>query len=454
MSKIKYFKRFRPHDLKNLASKLVVKNFKGGEILCDQGELCRNLFIIKNGQISLSKVIKKSTIDISEYPSILKEALSMMPETLEIEVKQKYNAGDVLLMTEILTSLPSKYRIRVMIPSQLYICTVFDLQRHVGMHVFGKVPDSDFFTSNDSDVLKHFVETKVWEKYKASMVNSHLLEIAKKNFYCDTKMRSNNQVSLAKIHEIDNKTKEYFKEKQEFFDIDKFQRYPLVKLSQQRHDQKIKNWERLKKESLSKNNEQSCPFSVSKYPTLKSLSPNKNPLPDIELNEESQNNEIPAKKPMIHNNYVNQLDDDHLDAIFKYQYKKIISAAYIPNKQTASAKILPVHRGTGELTFELPTKRTEEAELQSHATINRFQTISHLPKAFVLHSKASSKYGIKTLTALNHYRTNSVADVVSNQKSLNKSPYFTSSASPTLKSLNFHKHHRSMSSQITKLAVN
>lgn len=316
LTKIKYFARLRPPTIKALASKLVVKNFKGGHMLCDQDELCRNLYIIKNGQVALKRVINKQSVDTSNFPQILKEELSKMPDQVEVEVKLKYNSGDILLLNEIQTSASSKYRIRVVLPSQLYVCTYFDLQRHVGIDQFEKVADSDYFTSDDADILKHHVETCLWKQYRSTVVDNHMFEITKKQFYTCSALRSNNQVTLGRTKEVDSRAKRYFKTKQEFFDIDKAQKLPFLSNKSALEN---KPTGKLTHEGVQAGNLEPELSRAS----VESLRRSKLPTRLNSIHE--------ADKKMV-NEYTNELNDEHLNAIFKYQYKKIVSMAFENHK--------------------------------------------------------------------------------------------------------------------------
>lgn len=328
LTKIKYFARLRPPTIKALATKLVLKNFKGDHILCDQDDLCRNLYIIKNGQIGLKRVINKHKIDTSTFPKLLKEQLDKLPDEIETDVKLKYNSGDILLLNEIQNSLPSKYRIRVIIPSQLYVCTHFDLQRHVGLDKFSRVSDSDYFISNDIDILKHHVESILWKQYKSNVVDNHMLEVTKKQFYTKSAIRSNNQVSLGRAKEMDIRAKMYFQTKQQFFDIDKALKLPfLTKQPELGHARK------LTQDSLPK-------WNIDKeFSKVSQASFRQTKIQEESISEDEIKNS-PIKTRLPHHNhtneYANDLDDEHLNAIFKYQYKRIVSMAFDTHKSNAN----------------------------------------------------------------------------------------------------------------------
>ena len=126
---VKYFKHFKEPDLKTLASKLILRNCKNNQMLCDQGEQCRNLFILKNGQIILTRIVDTQKVDLSEFPPVLIQKLKQLPEKIEIEVKTKYHSGDILLLTEVLNGRQSKYRLKSGLPSQIFFFTSYHLKK-------------------------------------------------------------------------------------------------------------------------------------------------------------------------------------------------------------------------------------------------------------------------------------------------------------------------------------
>ena len=316
-----------------MASKLVIKNCKLGDILCDQNEICRNLYIIKNGQISLCRLIKKESIDTSNYPISLLKQMSKVPDTVEIEVKLKYNPGDLLLVTEILTGDPSKYRVRIKIPSQVYMCTVFDIVRYIGMEKFRKIPDADFFEVNDADLFRYHVESQIWDQYRESVVGEELNAIQNKIYFCNSKNRT--QHGSVKHFRVNPTLTEYFKSKQEFFAPPdgimaklRAKKRSTASLHDCHEDEKI--------EELSLVRQEPSSLMRLSYSKLRTTTPSRAYPHTINEVKDSEDDNIEADEPkpkrILHNMYTNNLDDDHLAAIYKYQFKKIVSAAYRDHK--------------------------------------------------------------------------------------------------------------------------
>lgn len=167
---IKAFSCFKDRSLKSFASKLILKTCPTGHILIDQNEKCKNLFILKNGQIAFIRVIKKNQVDTSEFPFILKSKLRELPEEIEVEVKLKNNSGDLLLLTEAVGNLPSRYKVKSLIPSQVYFCSVFDIKKSIGLEFFRKMPNPDYFSSSDKDLLKYELEKLSWKFFKSNIL--------------------------------------------------------------------------------------------------------------------------------------------------------------------------------------------------------------------------------------------------------------------------------------------
>lgn len=317
LSKVKYFYSFKEADLKMLASKLITKNCYTGEVLCDQNEICHSLYILKNGQVSLIRVIDKNKVDTSGFAKVLSEKFKELPGLIEVEVKIKFNAGDMFLLTEILKGRPSKYKIRVSIPSQVYACTVFDLRRYVGIDLFNRVPDADYFNSSDTDLLKYELEKRSWANYKNNLFQSYVAEQKKKEYYTTSNSRGAYQ-SFSQPLKIEPEMQFYFTSKQKFFHdqpdvvpglskkLERINRQgkPAVKLPFKR---KMPAFQLIPSQDSSDDGIYTMPLQESsirvKY--------------DRGSNHGSQNN-----------SYHNEMDDDHITNILKFQCKKIIGAAY------------------------------------------------------------------------------------------------------------------------------
>ncbi len=317
LSKVKYFYSFKEPDLKMLASKLITKNCYTGEVLCDQNEICHSLYILKNGQISLIRVINKHEVDTSSFAKVLNEKYRELPELIEVEVKIKFNAGDMFLLTEILRGRPSKYKIRVSIPSQVYACTVFDLRRYVGIDKFNRVPDADYFNSSDADLLKYELEKRSWANYKDNLFQSYVAEQKKKEYYTKTNSRGAYQ-SFSQPVQIEPDMHFYFTSKQKFFHDQ-----PEVVPGLSKKIDKINRQGR----SAAK-----LPFK-RKVPAFQ-LIPSQDSSYDGNYYRPLQDNSIRVKYDRQanldshENSYHNDMDDDHITNILKFQCKKIIGAAY------------------------------------------------------------------------------------------------------------------------------
>lgn len=379
LGRVKHLRKFKKEDLVKMASKLVVKNCKLGEILCDQNELCKNLYIIKNGQISLNKVILKDSIDTSEYPAALKKHLAKIPDVVEVEVKLKFNPGDLLMVTEIVTGQPSKYRVRAKIPSQVYICTAHDIERYIGMDKFRKIPDADFFRVTDADMFRHYVETQLWDRYRESVFDEEMTVINKKEFYSKSKIRLN--VDAGRNHKVDPTVSAYFKSKQEFFApkhgvIEKLRekKLSLPSIAESRVSGHAEHVGRSPEESPAK-------FRCTEHRAGNFDQEIFYPFAVDEEDRESDDDVDRRAKQIVHNEYRNSLDDEYLCAIYKFQFKKIISAAYKDHKPVyhrelsdknfsqARAAIVP-NPGSGPSRSKLEMLRREVRLLESHAKTN------------------------------------------------------------------------------------
>ena len=277
LSKSKSFSHMDTKDIRTLASKLVVKNISTSQKICDQGEICRTLHILKNGQISILRVIHKSKINSDNLQPVLREVFETIPEEVEVEVKTKYNPGDLILLHEVMSGYPSRYRVRAAIPSQLYVVTIFDLKRYIGLEKFNKMPDADYFQSSDEDLLKYHLEKVAWKGYRSKMVNDEIKQREKAKYYLKSSDRLNNKILSCKPTHFDERANQYFQTKEQFFEE------PEVK-------QPIKLSKRLLVES-----------------------------------------------------YKNEMDDDHISNILKYQCKKIISSAFDDvksNKEVRKRKLV------------------------------------------------------------------------------------------------------------------
>lgn len=417
--KVRYLRKFKPEDLGNLASKLVVKNCKQGEILCDQNASCRNLYIIKNGQISLSRVIKKETIDTADYPAALLEQLAKTPDEVEIEVKLKYNPGDLLLVTEIVSTQPSKFRVRAKIPSQVYLCTVFDIARYIGMEKFRRIPDADFFEVADADLFRHHIESQLWTEYRECVVGEELTVIENKHFYTNSKIRS--AAETTKHFRVKPKATEYFKSKQEFFAP---KDHLLSRLQGEKKTVPNLNevrWEKSKAdpEEPSSKFRKSLP-RIGQFAVKDSF-----PIEDEEMDGEGGEKLEKKIKKLIHNEYKNQLDDDYLSAIYKFQFKKIVSAAYKDRK--------PVY------FKELPRYHVDQSKLQILP--------SQVSKVSISKSKNESHRRNRTFYD-NQVNSNHTINIVDKFKSQNNLPYskmthkkvFSTGAIPSFKIQTFSSH--------------
>ena len=119
----------------------------------------------------------------------------------------------MFLLTEILNTLPSKYKVKATIPSQIYYCTLFDLQRYIGIDKFSKISDPDYFVSSDKDILRHHLEKISWDEYKTNMYQRQLDLNSKDQYYLNSKNRDGTSQSWVKRAKIDPKTDAYFRNK-------------------------------------------------------------------------------------------------------------------------------------------------------------------------------------------------------------------------------------------------
>lgn len=323
---MKYLFSFQEADLKTLASKLITKNCTTGEILCDQGEVCHSLYVLKNGQINLVRVIKKKDVDISGFARVLQDRYKEIPDTIEVEVKVKFNAGDMFLLSEVLKARPLRYKIKVCIPSQVYACTVFDIRRYVGIEKFLKVPDADYFGSSDSDLLKYELEKRSWNSYKDNLIMSQINENSKKDFYTSNKKRSgiSHFKSQGKI-ELDAQF--YFQSRQRFFLGDQ-EEIPEVTKELEKIQKSLTHSSNFYKKKMNPKH-QAIPYGSVVPEHREGYQNGGNRIRERDGLHHGKSNRIDREKEALESNeYINPMDNEHIDNILKYQCKKIVGAAY------------------------------------------------------------------------------------------------------------------------------
>ena len=205
-----------PH-VKVLAAGTTAVTFKPTDVVIDQGEPCTQLHILKHGRVSILRVVRKDCTPQQEFSAAFQKVYQSLPETIEIEVRTKSIAGDLLLLPEIMKQVPAKYKIKAVIHTVTYAVDVQYLDKNVGMDKFSEIPDVDYLGTSDKVFLKHYVENLGWEKCRSSIVQEKIVENMRREFYTGSNNRYTNKVPPMRPAPIQKLVDHYLESKLQFF---------------------------------------------------------------------------------------------------------------------------------------------------------------------------------------------------------------------------------------------